>query len=252
VKCRRAACQRVGQPAKQGYCRSHYNRLPPSERGFVDAQPARSHIHQLRASGLTLTQISTLSGVPKPTIRYIAAGKAPRVRVHTHRAVLSVDVPLWLAEDGDGTVPAIGARRRVRALAAIGWPSAYVAAQLGISKAALLSTIKRERISARTAVAIDEVFRRLQMTQGPSEAARRKARFYGWVPPLAWDESTIDDPDAEPDCGGRVSNSFVDRYLDAVFVVGTTDPVEIGRLLGMQPESVQTQVLRHRKKGALA
>lgn len=96
-------------------------------------------------------------------------------------------------------VPALGARRRLRALMAIGWDMRTVAAMLG--RHDRLDGIVRSNSTQQTVTrALDRRIRvlydRLSATPGPSEFARGAARTHGYAPPLAWDN--IDDPDEQP------------------------------------------------------
>ena len=110
-------------------------------------------------------------------------------------------------------VPAVGARRRVQALARIGWTGAEVAARLGITQQALSESIHpdRRQVYRSRHDAIAEVYEALSGTRGPSDRAAKVAEGRGWPPPLAWDN--IDDPDErpvghrvciEPGCAGQV------------------------------------------------
>lgn len=99
------------------------------------------------------------------------------------------------------TIDGTGTARRLQALAAIGWGATDVADQLGYSEASrshLARLRHAERVNVRTAAAIRELYDRLSMTPGPSQVTRRRALEAGYAPPLAWDEHSIDDPDAEP------------------------------------------------------
>lgn len=95
-------------------------------------------------------------------------------------------------------VPAFGAQRRIRALAAIGWPFAEISVQLGRKRAheGIATLLRQDWVQRKTAERVDEVYRRLCMTPGPNPTVAKRARLNGWAPPLAWDD--IDDPDETP------------------------------------------------------
>lgn len=127
-------------------------------------------------------------------------------------------------------VPKIGSERRVHALQALGWSAEALSARLGYSRAYLNVAINRpERrgIHWDTARRIADLYDGLSMTLPPqticTERQKRAARNKGWLPPLAWDDETIDDPDALPN-----------MPLDNLRLIGgctDIDPVVVERIL---------------------
>jgi hypothetical protein len=100
------------------------------------------------------------------------------------------------------TENATGTHRKLRALMRIGWTSRHISEAAGWQTAEAVSEIlKRTRVRIATRDAISDVYDRLSMTPGPSALNRRRAERAGWAPPLAWDDETIDDPNAEPNYG---------------------------------------------------
>ena len=96
-------------------------------------------------------------------------------------------------------VDATGTRRRLRALSAIGWSLAALAAEMEYANPRSMQfMLHRDKVNRETAAKIAALFDRLSMTPGPSKSARDRALSKGWAPPLAWDEGTIDDPNAVP------------------------------------------------------
>lgn len=95
----------------------------------------------------------------------------------------------------DGT----GTGRRLRALAALGWPAYEIAARMGVTHQCIEQWRRgRDRVRCTTHARITALYDELSMTVGPSADTRRRALRYGWPPPLAWDDDTIDDPTARP------------------------------------------------------
>lgn len=100
--------------------------------------------------------------------------------------------------DGTGTV------RRLQALATLGWDAPSLAPHVGVSAERVwqLRSGKHPTLQARTADAVARAYEHLSMTRRPDGREARMCRAYAqrqrWVPPLAWDDDTIDDPDAEP------------------------------------------------------
>jgi hypothetical protein len=96
-------------------------------------------------------------------------------------------------------IDSTGTRRRVQALQRIGWRAEDIAA-LGPwnAKDAVYELTKRPRVTRRNAAVVVAIYDQLSMKPGPSEETRRRAIRAGWPSPLAWDDDTIDDPDAQP------------------------------------------------------
>jgi hypothetical protein len=100
--------------------------------------------------------------------------------------------------DSTGTV------RRIRALQAIGWSLSDIDEALGHRAGTNYAhnLTRQERVHLTTAQRVAAVYDKLSMRLGPSDRCRSAARRRGWLPPLVWDDDTIDDPDARPH-GGR-------------------------------------------------
>lgn len=121
------------------------------------------------------------------------AREAHRLYMKRHREGRAV--PLQV--DGTGT------RRRIQAL----WALGHTAAEIGLatggnySAANVYVIAKRQRVNVRTKAAIDSAYRALADRPGTSIRNRSRAHAAGYAPPLAWDDDTIDDPEARPDLG---------------------------------------------------
>lgn len=91
-----------------------------------------------------------------------------------------------------------GTRRRLHALVRMGWTFEHLAARLGVTGAAVrgwtYNTLVRRDTAARVAAVYDELWGQ----RGPSVKTAERAKTKGWLPPLAWDDETIDDPAARP------------------------------------------------------
>lgn len=113
-----------------------------------------------------------------------------RQRLHRRATILGTHLP--------GLVPAIGAARRLQALALAGYEAVDVAARMGVHR----EQIRRWRnpiaptISRRRHNDIAALARQLDGTVGPSRRARTIAHGEGWQPLAAWDD--IDNPDEQP------------------------------------------------------
>jgi hypothetical protein len=91
---------------------------------------------------------------------------------------------------------ACGARRRLEALARIGYSSTDLAELLNLDVGHFADGFAD--VPPYKWGAVDALFGRLELVEGRSRHAREEAIRRGYAGPLAWDEDTIDDPDAEP------------------------------------------------------
>lgn len=102
---------------------------------------------------------------------------------------------------GNRMVPAIGTRRRIRALKAMGHSGADIAARLGTTYQAVhkIEHGTSERVWAATAENVRRVFEEMCMTLPTGyhrTRIRNAAAALRYAPPLAWDN--IDDPNEQP------------------------------------------------------
>lgn len=101
---------------------------------------------------------------------------------------------------GDRMVPALGTRRRVQALMAMGHSGADIAAQLGVTYQAVhkIKAGTADKVFASTAANVARAYESMCMTlpTGPHRTRIRNAALRaGYAPPLAWDDI---DTDPEP------------------------------------------------------
>jgi len=162
--------------------------------GMVDAEPVRRHIMALQARGFSLSGIGTAAGVSAELVKY-AARTAKRTHRKTAAKILAVREPAGLV-DGTGT------RRRLQALAALGWTFSDLAARLGYTRAVVHHWTQHETVTVATAAAARRLYDELWNQQAPPGMAttrnRNLAARKGWPPPMAWDDDLIDNPTATP------------------------------------------------------
>lgn len=144
-------------------------------------------------------------------------------------------------------LPVAGTQRRLRALAAIGWPVKELAPMIGTSPRQMdhYRCGRKPRIHREAAKQIADLYERLSATPGPSELSRTRAKAAGWAPPLAWDDDAIDDPAAQPVEAGEPSpRGGVD--LDEVrFLESCRESREqIAKQLGVALESIERAEFR--------
>lgn len=211
-RCRCLPCVAATSEYNADLTRRHAYGQPP----YVDADPVREHIARLRATGLGLKTIAKASGVSHGALSKLAYGhprpdgtrRPPSRRVKRTTAQKILRVTSAHASEGS-RVPAVGAMRRLRALVRLGWSAKQLAARSGLDNQVIYALVQGRRPTAHAghvravAALYDELW-----DQAPPETnkwakvaaarSRRRAAEAGWAPPVAWDDDTIDNPDASP------------------------------------------------------
>jgi hypothetical protein len=198
VTCTRGDC--TNPKRTRGLCERHYRQLLRMDRaGYVPAERAREHVQALRTLGWTYVQIAERAGTSTWVPHRAATGQTRWLWMDREAALLSVPLEPRASHRG---VESTGTRRRVQALAWMGWPCREVASRADTTQRSLATLIlPHRRISFALAQRVADVYADLSGTRGPSKTAAGKARGAGFAPPLAWDEDTIDDPAAVPNFG---------------------------------------------------
>lgn len=170
---------------------------------LVDAAPVWAHIDGLVAQGFSTPLIARVAGIDNGAIR----NRPARTRVATADALLGVTPELlYRAARGHERVPAVGAVRRLQALAYLGWsiPAIVAGAAYHTPNAEpVVGRVRSRGLRQRSTTAnayrlIGAAYDALAMTTGPSDLVRNDAQRRGWAPPLCWDDDTIDNPSARP------------------------------------------------------
>lgn len=202
--------------------------------GRVDAQEAREHLLRLSAAGVGYKRAAELAGIATTTAAGIIYGRpergeGPRKRIErrVHEAILAVRPGLESVRDGR-RVPGHGTRRRLEALGWLGYSVNEISARSGVERQALDHALHGREVFAVTHRAVAALYEDLwDKPNQPGEwhaksaasRARNKARKLGWAPPLAWDEDTIDDPDAAPADPERVLSKAEAKLEDVDFML---------------------------------
>jgi hypothetical protein len=205
----------------------------------VDAERARQHVRALLRSGTGARKIAAAAGVAHSVVVRLIYGAPAENRPPTRR--LRPDVAEKLLAVEPEPPAAIGARRRLQALVAVGWSLRQLAPRLGITynAASLIANGTRTSILPSTAEAVRRVYDELWNAQPPTGTrAERisvtKARSYadrlGWLPPLAWDDDLIDlaDTALAAELGRRVeemTDEEVRRCYTARYEHGDMSPL---------------------------
>lgn len=235
---------------------------------LTDADPVRAHVRHLMASGMGWQRVARLSGVSTGAMTKILYGKlladgtrrAPtkRVRHETAQRILAVRPELDLL-GSKAVVDGTGTRRRLQALVAAGWSQAKIAAMLGMTGTNLGRIVYGDRVHAATARAVRDLYDRLWDTPPPeterndriaASRARSLAKRRGWLPALAWDDDTIDDPAAwanESTDDDRPDEIAIERFVAGDIDWRELRPFErIEAAVQMQAAGVSRNVIEDR------
>ncbi len=206
-------CPDCGRAA--ALCTKRYALRVASGQGprLVDAKDTRAHVQMLLSHGLAAVRVADLAGVPRGVVSHLLWGRptlgqppARRIR-RDYAAALRQVSPGQLPAHGH--VPAVGSARRLQALACAGWPSAAVAARVGVHQNHLLrvmSPAPGRQVGVALAAAVRDTYDALWNVSPESAGVRpqtvtrvrNQARARGYAPALAWDDDAIDDPTAKP------------------------------------------------------
>ena len=142
-------------------------------------------------------------------------------------------------------VDSVGTSRRLQALVALGYNTVELGRLLDRSPAWVSQLLhnRKPKVNGDTARDVIELYERLSMTPGPSQHARDRAIRRGWMPPLAWDEETIEDPAAAPNPGHQERVGFTERFLE-LRELGYND-LQILSRWKMRPNALLRQLHRY-------
>lgn len=240
--CRCEACTK----GHRDYEKRRRLRAMRGQHSLVPADRARAHVERLVTEGLSGRGIARQSGVALLTVQNIMRGKNQRIRATTERAILRLEPAIL----DHAWVPAVGATRRLQALATLGWSAPMLAPRIGMhpdSVARIASgTPQVKHITDRR---IRAMYRDLITQAAPTPdrwaratAARVKAQAArnGWVGPLAWDDIDNDATPADttpyrPATGPQQARELADMGLN-------TD--QIAMRLGVTRDSVNQYMRR--------
>lgn len=164
---------------------------------LVRIDEVQSHIQQMLSQGATINAISRASGVHKSTVSGLNRGVHAFVDRDTARKILAID---GAPNNKPVMCSAIGAARRIRALAAIGYSHLAIAREANVSVVYLqkIHSHHKDQISAQMHAEIAAAYERLHKIPGPSNHVRSLAAGNSCLPPEAWEGVDIDDPRAQP------------------------------------------------------
>ena len=261
-KCRCAPCTTAATAHERN--RRHSIVYGRYDVGRVDAEPVRAHIRFLMENGISVKRIAKVTGLSTSTVGAIIWGRHerghdpyPRVFKETAEKILAVKPTLENMAPGhviDGT----GTSRRVQALVAIGWSQSRLAERLGMVIGNMQGIVNGRAVTVGKAMAVKDLFDKLWNqpqvgTDHRSKIAANRARNYaqarGWLPPMAWDEDTIDDPAFIPDL--QVRNDPSALIEDVEFLVRTGGLESILTRTGYKKQDSLERLLHRAGRGDL-
>jgi hypothetical protein len=176
------------------------------------ADPVREHVRRLRQAGASYRAVARAAGVSPMTVCRLgrgdpADGRATRIHASHVRRLLAV-TPGAL-QQASARRDATGARRRLRALTAMGHPAASLARRLHVPPSAVRAVIggRSATVTVAMHVAVCELYEQIwdlrPFERTPAErrtatTARTRAAHQGWPPPMGLDDDRIDDPGYQP------------------------------------------------------
>ncbi|MGW1071517.1 hypothetical protein [Streptomyces sp. NPDC002537] len=228
---------------------------------LVDAGPVRDHVNRVRAAGLGNRRIAELAGVTPSVLSrllYPMSGKPPlrTVRRSTAEKLLAIRPAPALLADG-ALVDATGTRRRLQALTARGWTHRALAPHLGVGPLFVGDLARQARVTARHARSVAAVYNRLwdadPVRHGVPEPSATRARNLaarnGWPPPMAWDEESIDAPEARPDMGmEHRPRGETHGEIEWLLAAGESDTGMIAARVGVSEHAVLRSLARRRNR----
>lgn len=216
------------------------------------------HIEDLRNAGWSYRGIADTAGVSVQTVNRVHRGVQKSVVNETETRVLALKSDsIFTRPNKAGFVPNVGARRRLQALLAIGYRHSDITPLLGSPSGTLMHQVG-DWISLEKHEAMVRVYEQLWDKPGPAPAtSRARIRKAGYLPPLAWDDESIDDPNFVPEPTEVTAGSKVEVRRDAFLqevehLAGFGGKVDdIAAQLGMPPKTLCARIERYERPDLL-
>lgn len=263
-KCRGEACTKQANLYAK---RTRLDRLQGKEADRVDAQPVRDHVEYLRTNGVSHRALATASGVSRTAITAMVYGRGerghkpyPRVLTSTANKILAIK-PTMDNMSAGRPIDATGTRRRLQALVTIGYSVTSLGERIGIQAGNMNVTMNRAQVTVATARKVRDLYQ--QLWNVPNSAttwhalsaanrSRNYAKIHGWLPPMAWDDDQIDDPEYSPvlvlEKGSKIEANR-EAFLEEVeFFADAGDLIaSIAGALGVSQDAVEKRLERYER-----
>lgn len=178
---------------------------------YVDAEPVRQHLRKINELGMSFRAIAERVGLPHDSsLQPLLWGRGPYGPSKTVlRETAELILAYWPTMDDlpdTAVVDATGTRRRLEALAVRGWSRNLTADKVGMRRDNFRKAVSQPKVTARVArlvaAAYDAWWNQDPLEHGVSlnsvSRVRGEAARAGYHGALAWDDETIDDPNAVP------------------------------------------------------
>ena len=197
---------------------------------LIPVETVATHLAWLSTQGVGWEQAATLAGVGRTTIEQILYPSSHRRGVTPRVAAAVMSVLPTLDDLADAALtPSAGTQRRLQALMVLGWPLTQIQQTCGLS--ALGRCLTRDLVTAQAVI----------------DRTRARAEQAGWLPPLAWDDDTIDDPDVPtPAHTRRPAKAWQRIYVDDIAELATQGATwaELEHRVGAVRNSIEIALTR--------
>lgn len=191
-------------------------------RGMTDPEHVLGHVQHLRDHKYTYAQIAREAGIEERTLYRIAHGKVTQLQGRIASAILAIQPDLTRL-DPQTRLSSRGARRRLQALASVGWPWIEISQQGCVTRTTIYRALTSEQVTFHTHTRIAAAYEQLWSSRPPQNSpqqraavthARNTATARRWLPPLAWDDidNDVEPPVPEP-IDGCVDQIAIDLAL---------------------------------------
>lgn len=261
-KCRGAECREAARAYEE---KRRRQRLYGIQADRVDAQPVRDHVEFLRVNGVSYKALSKAAGVAHSAITAMLHGRAerghaPYARVHrtTAEKILAVKPTMDNMAAGRN-IDSTGTHRRIQALVTLGYSITNLGSRLNISGSNMWAMLNQDHVVVSTARKVRALYS--QLWDVPNTAtewqhlaaatrAKNYAKLHGWLPPMAWDDDLIDDPNHAPVLeveNGAKRDANRAAFLEEVeHFIGCGETIDgIARALDLKPDSVEKRLTRY-------
>lgn len=219
----------------------------------VPAGPVRAHVRTLLDHGLKAAAIAQAAGVCRATLTHLLRERTTLKRDVADR-LLAVTPERVARDRPEPLVPKDGTVRRIHALQALGWTYAHMEQVLRsaghLQQPEKIVSPRGHHVTRETYDAICDLYATLSTSRGPSRRAAALAAERGWVVPAAWDDDTIDDPDAVPAVPPSAPTSAEENLDEFAFLVrGGEAPDRAARRAGYSSANSLGAVARRHHRG---